>query len=154
VKLPGSIQEPLRSFSPVGKLMIAFEITVTYLQARWWLRGPEITETVALARLSAPAESPAVAALHSDADRSREAALLGIRLGAVIQQVFRLLPGDTRCLTRSVVLMRMLARRQVDTKLIIGVRAAPSFGAHAWIEHQGRPLLEPIEPDGQRMVEL
>jgi hypothetical protein len=48
----------------------------------------------------------------------------------------------------------MLARRQVDTKLIIGVRAAPSFGAHAWIEHQGRPLLEPIEPDGQRMVEL
>ncbi len=161
VKLAGSIREPLRSFSPFGKLVLAFEITVTYIQARWWLRRPEITETVALARLNACAEShPAsaegdiAAEPHSGADVSRESALLGIRLGQVIQKIFRLLPGDTRCLTRSVVLMRMLARRQVETTLIIGVRAAPSFGAHAWIEHAGRPLLEPIETDGQRMVEL
>jgi hypothetical protein len=151
----GSTSEPLRSLGPLGKLVLAVEIVATYAQARWWLRQPDITETAALARLgtahnnhSAPAQPEAAA--HP----SREEALLGIRLGQVIQRVFRLLPGDTRCLTRSVVLMRMLARRQVDTKLIIGVRAAPSFGAHAWIEHRGRPLLEPIEPDGQRMVEL
>jgi hypothetical protein len=147
VRLPGSTEEPLRTFSAPGKLILAVEIAATYLQARRWLRRPEITETVALARQGAHRLEPGP-------DRSREAAQLGIRLGVVIQQIFRLLPGDTRCLTRSVVLMRMLARRDVETTLIIGVRAAPSFGAHAWIEHAGRPLLEPIEADGQRMVEL
>jgi Transglutaminase-like superfamily len=155
VRLPGSTREPLRSFSAVGKLMLAAEIAATYLQVRWWLRRPEITEIVALARPGArPREAPLPAGRRTGLDHSREAAQLGIRLGKVIQRIFRLLPGDTRCLTRSVVLMRMLARRQVDTTLIIGVRAAPSFGAHAWIEHQGRPLLEPIEAHGQRLVEL
>jgi len=155
VKLPGSIREPLRSFSPLGKLVLALEIAATYLQARWWLRRSEITETVALARLSARCEETATEVEgRSSVDHSEETALLGIRLGQVIQRIFRLLPGDTRCLTRSVVLMRMLARRQVQTTLIIGVRAAPRFGAHAWIEHAGWPLLAPIEADGQRLVEL
>jgi hypothetical protein len=151
VKLPGSTREPLRTFSLLGKLVLAFEITVTYLQARWWLRRTEIAETVALARLSPRREDTANG---SGPDPSRKTMLLGIRLGQVIQRIFRLLPGDTRCLTRSVVLMRMLARRRVDTKLIIGVRTVPSFGAHAWIEQAGRPLLEPIEDGGQRLVEL
>lgn len=160
MRLPGSTREPLRTFSGPGKLMLAVEIATTYLQARWWLQRMEITETVALARLAGSHGVATVAGkTRSDyevpgPDHSRAAAQLGIRLGIVIQRIFRLLPGDTRCLTRSVVLMRMLARRQIDTTLIIGVRAAPTFGAHAWIEHDGRPLLEPIEADGQRMVEL
>jgi hypothetical protein len=155
MRLPGSTREPLRGFSPLGKLMLALEIVATYARARWWLRRADITETAALARLGAARDSrPTPVGSEAAARPAREEALLGLRLGMVIQRVFRLLPGDTRCLTRSIVLMRMLARRQVDTKLIIGVRAAPSFGAHAWIEHRGKPLLEPIEPDGQRMVEL
>jgi hypothetical protein len=151
----GSTSEPLRSLGLLGKLVLAIEIVATYAQARWWLRRPDITETAALARLGATQDNHSAPAWSDAAAHpSREEALLGLRLGNVIQRVFRLLPGDTRCLTRSIVLMRMLARRHVETTLIIGVRAAPSFGAHAWIEHQGRPLLEPIEPDGQRLVEL
>lgn len=153
VALPGSIDEPLRTLSPLGKLVLAFEIAITYLQARRWLHRREITETVALARLGA-AHGTSTNAPNTRVERSRETALLGIRLGRVIQRIFRLLPGDTRCLTRSVVLMRMLARREVDTTLVIGVRTAPSFGAHAWVEHAGQPLLEPIEAAGRRLVEL
>jgi hypothetical protein len=151
----GSTSEPLRHLGPLGKLTLAVEIVATYAQARWWLRRPDITETTNLARQGATQDDHAAGRRPDATARpSREEALLGLRLGDVIQRVFRLLPGDTRCLTRSVVLMRMLARRRVETTLIIGVRAAPSFGAHAWIEHQGRPLLEPIELDGQRLVEL
>jgi len=151
----GSTREPLRSLNPLGKLVLAVEIVATYAQARRWLRRPDIAETAALARLGASdGNLPAPVGSDAAAQPSREEALLGLRLGDVIQRVFRLLPGDTRCLTRSVVLMRMLARRHVQTTLVIGVRAAPSFGAHAWIEHRGRPLLEPIEAGGQRLVEL
>lgn len=153
MKLAGSTREPLRSFSLLGKLMLALEIIATYLRARWWLRRPNITETAALARSGAHGDNPPIRS-EAAAHPQREEALLGLRLGEVIQRVFRLLPGDTRCLTRSIVLMRMLARRHVQTTLIIGVRAAPSFGAHAWIEHRGTPLLEPIEAGGQRLVEL
>jgi len=153
VRRPGSTREPLRTFSVPDKLLLAVEIIATYMQAHWWLRRSEITETVALARLTPRREATSIVG-GSSPDLSREAAQLGIRLGKVIQRIFRLLPGDTRCLTRSVVLMRMLARRHMDTTLVIGVRAAPSFGAHAWIEHAGRPLLDPIEPDGQRLVAL
>jgi len=144
-----SISEPLRPLTVPGKLLLALEILTTYLKTRWWLRRHNITQTAALARLGAIHESH-----NGEAQPAREEALLGLRLGIVIQRVFWLVPGDTRCLTRSVVLMRMLARRHVHTTLVIGVRAAPSFGAHAWIEHQGRPLLDPIEGDGQRLVEL
>jgi hypothetical protein len=154
VRLPGSTREPLRAFSVPGKLLLAVEITVTYVQAHRWLRRAQITETVALARLSPRLKDTTTTAGAWNADPSPQAAQLGIRLGKVIQRIFRLLPGDTRCLTRSIVLMRMLARRHVETRLVIGVRAAPSFGAHAWIEHTGRPLLDPIEPDGQRLIEL
>ena len=77
---------------------------------------PEITETVALARLSALRESPAAAEHSRRRIRSAGGRVLGHRLGCGDPaMIFRLLPGDTRCLTRSVVLMRMLARRQRDT---------------------------------------
>jgi hypothetical protein len=156
MRLVVSTREPLRTISPLGKLMLALEIVATYARARWWLRWADITETAARARLGAAREDPPPPAGEAEAatQSAREEALLGLRLGIVIQRVFRLLPGDTRCLTRSVVLMRLLARRDVETTLIIGVRTAPSFGAHAWIEHRGKPLLEPIEPGGQRLVEL
>ena len=42
---------------------------------------------------------------------------------------------------RSLVLLRMLARRGVVCRLVIGVRPGETLEAHAWIEHDGHPLL-------------
>jgi hypothetical protein len=148
LRQPGSLSEPLRTFTPAAKVWLAGEIASTYVQARWWLREPDVTQTVAMARRMNPN------GISAQAPAQREAALLGIRLGIIIGRTFRLLPGDTRCLTRSIVLLRMLARRRIPASLIIGVRSAPTFGAHAWIEHAGQPLLEPIEDTGRRMLEL
>ena len=49
-----------------------------------------------------------------------------------------------RCLTRSLVLVRLLQRRGLTAELRIGVdRTSPSFAAHAWVEHAGVALGEP-----------
>jgi hypothetical protein len=43
------------------------------------------------------------------------------------------------CLPKAMALFTLLRRRGVAAELCIGVRKYP-FGAHAWVEHQGRPL--------------
>ena len=72
----------------------------------------------------------------------------------MVSSVLRLLPTDSRCLVRSLVLTRLLARRDIPSTLIIGVTAAPEFKAHAWVEHAGRPLLPSYGPMFARLVEL
>jgi hypothetical protein len=52
------------------------------------------------------------------------------------------------------VLTEMLARRGVYAKVVIGVRPEPSFGAHAWVEVDGHPLLATDESEYHRLVEL
>jgi len=39
------------------------------------------------------------------------------------------------------VLLRLLARRGRRGHIVIGVRKAGSFGAHAWVELDGRPVV-------------
>ena len=59
-----------------------------------------------------------------------------------------------RCLTRSLVLQWLLARRGVPTTLRIGVRKeSGNLSAHAWIERNGRPVGE-AETLSQRFVPL
>ncbi len=65
----------------------------------------------------------------------------------------RLLPTDSRCLVRSLVLTRLLGRRGVPSSLVIGVMSEPQFAAHAWVEHGGAPLLSP-GTGFQRLVEV
>jgi hypothetical protein len=53
----------------------------------------------------------------------------------------------------------MLARRGIDSVLVIGVKMQPSFSAHAWVESGGRPLLPPLDysagaTQSSRLVEL
>jgi hypothetical protein len=74
------------------------------------------------------------------------------RLGRAVGKTLRLLPTDSRCLIRSLVLTRLLARRAIPNTIVIGVRKAPDFQAHAWVEHEGRPIL----PAGEytRLTEL
>jgi hypothetical protein len=48
----------------------------------------------------------------------------------------------------------MLASRHISGKLVIGARPEPHFLAHAWVEHEGDPVLDPGDGSFQRLVEL
>jgi hypothetical protein len=50
-------------------------------------------------------------------------------------------PGRAECLEQSLALFVLLRRRGVPVELRIGVQRYP-FLAHAWVEHEGRPINE------------
>jgi hypothetical protein len=56
-------------------------------------------------------------------------------------RILELLPTDSRCLIRSLVLMSLLEHRDTPCELVIGVQAEPVFAAHAWVECDGEALL-------------
>jgi hypothetical protein len=136
----------LKQFTPIEKLLLIGEISVTYVVVRRMLRRQTIDQVAETARAGL---NPA-----TDGSRSDEMHWFALRLGRVVEKSLERLPGDTRCLTRSVVLVRMLARRGVRSNLVIGVRPAPTFAAHAWVELSGNPLLSPIEYAEGRLVEF
>ena len=76
------------------------------------------------------------------------------RLAAAAVRVLERLPGDSRCLTRSLVVLAMLARRGIDVRLVLAARPTPTFAAHAWVERSGRPLLPTRGFDDARLAEL
>ena len=76
------------------------------------------------------------------------------RLGNAVVRTLALVPGDTRCLRRSLVVVRLLARRGISGRLVIAARADPDFLAHAWVEHCGEPVLAPADSTFGRLVEL
>jgi hypothetical protein len=112
------------------RLRIALEIVGTYLQVRRRMLREDVTAVVESLRGDA-----------SDAHSPYDAYRIGRRLGQPVRRTLDPLPWDSRCLMRSLVLMRMLARRGVVCRLVIGVRPGEKFEAHAWIEHDGHPLL-------------
>jgi transglutaminase-like putative cysteine protease len=74
------------------------------------------------------------------------------RLGGIVRRTLKVLPTDGRCLIQSLVLIRLLARRSIEARLVIGVRGGGAFAAHAWVEHDGLPVL-PVG-DFDRLMEL
>ena len=77
------------------------------------------------------------------------------RLAGATHRVLRLIPADTRCLNQSLVLSALLARRGIDSSVVIGVNGSQeSFGAHAWGEVDGRPLLARERDGHARLIEL
>ena len=139
------------------RVRLAGEIVLAYVQVRRAIRDEPITG--ALARLRSPEavpESPGrppgeVAVLAPD---EREQAAHARHLASAVERTLALVPGDTRCLNRSLVLSRLLARRGIPAKLVIGARSAPAFAAHAWVEHDGRPILSPGDAALGRLAEL
>jgi hypothetical protein len=119
---------------------------MSYVRARKALREASIEPAIATLRRRAQAG----ATEKSDARTLAEAR----RLGRAVQLTLTLLPGDKRCLTRSLVLTQLLARRGISAKLVIGARTAPSFLAHAWVEHAGDPVLPVGDGSFGRLVEL
>jgi hypothetical protein len=126
-----------------AKLALATEIVLAYVRARVRLARGDFRTAVGGLRAVTPSR-PAPA--HPVPE--------GRRLGGAVVRTLRLLPTDSRCLMRSLVLTRLLARRGIPSTLVIGVRRPGEFAAHAWVEHEGVPLLDPGDPGYARLVEL
>jgi Transglutaminase-like superfamily len=123
---------------------LAAEIVAAYLRAWHALRRGPIDAVVERLRLEAPPASTEDPATLQEA----------LRLGRAVVRTLALLPGDTRCLRRSLVLMQLLTRRGIPARLVIGTRSSPDFLAHAWIECGGQPVLSPGDGSFGRLVEL
>lgn len=129
---------------PAERARLAAEIVLSYLSARRELRRVPIETVVERMRLPGPPSR------RGDPQALPEAR----RLGWVVVRTMKVLPGDTRCLRRSLVLLRLLARRGIEATLVIGTRTEPDFLAHAWIECEGEAVLTPLDGAFGRLVEL
>lgn len=136
---------PDRPLGPGERARLVAEIVVAYLQARRELRRVPIEEVVSRLRAAEPAELTEPNAAELEEAR---------RVGRAVVRTLRFLPGDTRCLRRSLVVVRLLARRGIAARLVIGARTGPDFLAHAWVEHDGEPILSPLDGSFGRLVEL
>ena len=131
-----------RALPPAERVRLVAEILRIYVRARRLLRTtslPAVLEDLRGDPVSAH-ERPVSAAE-------------GRRLGRAVVRTLSLLPTDSRCLTRSLVLIALLTRRGTPSRLVLGVTGAEGFAAHAWVELDGRPLLEP-GTDFERLTEL
>lgn len=122
-----------RPYSPAGRAMIGVEVLLTYARVRWllWRRDlPTVVSAIGAEHPAGPPQVDGVAAIK-----------LGARLARVTTRCLSSLPTDSRCLGQSLVLMALLARRGIASALVIGVKPGSDFGAHAWVEREGMPLL-------------
>jgi transglutaminase-like putative cysteine protease len=138
--------EFVRRRRPMERVRLAREIVAAYLQARRELRRAPIESVVATLRWEEASKPPL-----TPGPRALEEAR---RLGWTVARTLKLMPGDTRCLARSLVLTRLLAQRGIPAKLVIGAQADPEFFAHAWVECDGEPVLSPGDGSFGRLVEL
>jgi Transglutaminase-like superfamily len=136
-----------KAFSPAAKALLAGEILATYGRVRWWLLRGDLPSAVRAAR------NGTVPQAAKTRDRAFEQ-LLGLRLGRAVSRTLGVFPADSRCLVRSLVLTRLLARRGIDSSLVIGVSVEPRFAAHAWVESGDVPLLPTNGSTFARLVRL
>ena len=68
-------------------------------------------------------------------------------MARTVDAVTRRLPVRSKCLPRSLALWTMLQRAGIDATLRIGMRTDGSAEAHAWVEHDGGPVGEQVDPD-------
>lgn len=124
-----------------AKLRLALEILCTYPRVRWLMWRHDVPTVVRTLRGEGQ--------LATDLRRQ----VTGKRLGQAAARTLAIMPFDSRCLVRSLVLVRMLAKRGIESTLVIGVDVEPIFSAHAWVESGGRALLEPMD-GGSRLLEV
>lgn len=134
----------LERLSHPARALLAIEILKAYVQARRALRRAPIADVVAGLRSQSP---PTTAPTAESLDEA-------LRLGWAVSRLLAHVPGDTRCLARSLVLTRLLAKRGIPSTLVIGASTTPAFLAHAWVEHDGNAVLKPGDDSFGRLVEL
>lgn len=137
-------RRPLPLAARVG---LGVEVLVAYLAVRRSISRAELPSVMRTLRSS---HRHHAACTGAAADLTRD---LSLRLGFAVQGLLRRIPDEGPCMVRSLVLTRLLARRQIQAELVIGVCSQPSFSAHAWVEHGGRPLL-PTDAAHERLVSL
>ena len=133
--------ELVKPISRKAKGALLVEILVTYARVRWLVWRHDLPTVVATLRGNGQLTT----------DLRRQA--VGTRLGHAVDRTLGVLPFDSRCLVRSLVLTSMLGRRGIASTLVIGVDVDPAFSAHAWVESGGRALLPPLE-ETSRLVAL
>jgi Transglutaminase-like superfamily len=124
-----------------AKLGLVVEILRVYCVVRWRMRGQDIRVIVARLR------GDGAAGTLTDQPHAR-------RLGRAVARTLNLLPTDNRCLARSLVLDTLLTRRSLRSVVVLAARTEPDFAAHAWVEHDGVPVLPPGSPEYKRLIEL
>ena len=139
--------------SAIDKARLAIEIVGAYTRILWLLRREGLPgddrDAACISALRAPTRGIRAA------QAAGNPLIDGRRLGRAVVRTLAPLPRGSRCLTRSLVLLSLLARRGVAVDLVIAVRprADPSLDAHAWLEVDGSPLLAPALDYG-RLVTL
>jgi hypothetical protein len=128
--------------SHVERLALVTEVLITYVVVRRQVRRHDLPRAVAALREERRPSSVALVA--------REPRALAVAAERVVARI----PGDSRCLMRSLVVLAMLARRGVDARLILAARPTPEFAAHAWVERDGDPLLPTRGFGDARLTEL
>ena len=123
------------------KLRLAGQIVVEYVRARRDLRRHGLHG--ALDAVPRPSER--------DDPLEHETS---VRLGRAVDRTLSCLPSDPRCLIRAIVLARVLARRGIGSRVVVGVHSAPEFTAHAWVEHRGSPVLPALDYERGRLAEF
>ena len=114
--------------SPPGKLRLRAEIAWTTVRVRRLLRRNDLSATLDRCRAATAQSAPAP---------SRDEV---VNVARAVRRTLGALPGDSRGLIASLVLIAVLARRGVDASLVVG-RPRNGFGAHAWVEVRGLPAL-------------
>ncbi len=132
----------------MAKARLGVEILLVYARIRAAFRNGTLPDLVE--RLRAPSRNWLVRGPLGDVDHE------GKKLGDVVVRVLDPLPFDSRCLMRSLVLLRLLERRGAHSELVIAVQKGGTLEleAHAWIELKGRPLLTPALDGYSHLVTL
>jgi hypothetical protein len=126
---------------PRAKALLGLEIVGTYLQVRAALRRRDVRAVVQQARA---ADTPVL----------RHPELTAARLAAAVRRTLASAPPRSRCLVQSLVLTRLLARRGIESSLVIAVSPGRQFAAHAWVESGGVVLLPPADSPFRTLVRL
>jgi hypothetical protein len=131
-------------WSPLRKAMLIGEIVLAYAHSRRLMRGRGLPAT--LRDLRGRTEG---------GKQTEEGIVTAVRLGRATGRTLGALPADSRCLMQSLVVSRLLDRRGIASTLVIGVQEpGEHFGAHAWVEVAGQPVLESGGGAFGRLVEL
>ena len=73
-------------------------------------------------------------------------------LAQAVERAAEIIPGRYVCLPKALACHWMAKRRRISTAVVFGIAARPSDGSaralHAWIEHNGTPVLDAAGIDG------
>ncbi|MFL6242143.1 MAG: lasso peptide biosynthesis B2 protein [Acidimicrobiia bacterium] len=112
---------------PPAEVRLGAEIAWTTLRVRRLVHRNDLPTALDRCRAAVPQQAPVP---------SRDEV---VRISRAVRRTVGMLPGDSRGLVASLVLIAVLARRGVDASLVMGVRRGKEVGTHAWVEIGGFP---------------